>query len=148
MAKNIGEIDEVLVKLRLIELRDSSGSISIKGQQVTVSSVSLKREFDSIPNDVDIRKLSHRDADILATRLGAGKAGLYDKADVKIYEVGYSIKSHRCAPAAIINHTPRWGWLRICKKLGIDIAPLDAMVAEYTKLRKEGKIGEDIFNNN
>lgn len=147
MAKNIGEIDEVLVKLRLIELRDSGGSIKIDGQQVTVNNVSLKREFDSIPVGVDIQKLSKREADILATRLGAGKAGLYDKADVKINGIGYSIKSHRCAPAAIINHTPRWGWLRICKKLGVDIAPLDAMVAEYTKLRTKGQIGEDIYNN-
>ena len=147
MAKNVGEYDELRIKLRLIQLRDNKHSIRINGVLTPITSVGLETEFLSIPQGIDIRRLSDLQVEILANKLGAGKSKGSYKADVNINGIGFSVKSHRSAPPAIVNHTPRWGWWRICDSLGIDIAPLDEMVEEYYKLRRAGTIKEDIYNN-
>lgn len=146
MSKNIGEYDELRIKLRLIELRDQKESIIIDGKTFDISSIGLEREFLSLPDGTDIRKLSDSQVELLANQVGAGKAKGSYKADVNINGDGYSVKSHRSAPPAIVNHTPRWGWHRICEQLGVDISPLDNMVEEYFDLRSKGIIAEDIYN--
>lgn len=147
MAKNIGEYDELRIKLRLIELRDCGGCIEIgDGTGRVITSVGLEKEFASLPKRTDLRKMSDLQIERLANSVGAGKAKGSYKADVIINGKGYSVKSHRSAPPAIVNHTPRWGWDRICKKLGINITPLDNMVNKYFDLRSQGIISEDIYN--
>lgn len=146
MGKNIGEYDELRIKLRLIELRDNKQVITIDGKTFNISSIGLEKEFLPLPSGTDIRTLSNSQIEQLANKLGAGKAKGSYKADVNINGEGYSVKSHRSAPPAIVNHTPRWGWWRICKQIGVDIAELDKMVDEYFNLRSKGLIGEDIYN--
>ena len=90
--------------------------------------------------------MSDAEIERLANSVGAGKAKGSYKADVIINGDGYSVKSHRSAPPAIVNHTPRWGWNRICEKLKVSIEPLDNMVNEYFKLRSQGVINEDVWN--
>ena len=148
MAKNIGEYDELRIKLRLIELRDTEGSIDIGNGIVQITSVGLEKEFSSLPKGTDLRRMTDAQIEKLAKSVGAGKAKGSYKADVNINGKGYSVKSHRSAPPAIVNHTPRWGWARICDKLGISIAPLDNMVNKYFDLRSQGIISEDIYNSN
>ena len=46
MAKNIGEYDELRIKLRLIELRDSNNMVIIDGKLLNISSVGLTKEFE------------------------------------------------------------------------------------------------------
>lgn len=72
------------------------------------------------------------------------KAPTSAKRDVIVNGKGYSLKSTRAAPPAIVNHTTRDKWLRICNVLGLSIGPLDEMVTEYWRLRVCGKIGEDV----
>lgn len=146
MPKNAGEYDELRMKLRLIELRDNNKPVVIDGKTIHIKSVGLDREFMSLPKGTIISALSDSQVEALANALGAGKAKGDYKADVNINGEGYSVKSHRSAPPAIVNHTPRWGWKRICDALKVDIAPLDAMVKEYFSLRKSGRITEDIYN--
>ena len=148
MSKNVGEYDELRIKLRLIELRDAHKEVVISGKKFQIQSVSLHREFDALPKGTNLQTMTDNDIEKLANKVGAGKAKRNDKADVKINGVGYSVKSHRSAPPAIVNHTPRCGWYRICKELNIDIAPLDAMANEYFRLREDGVIGEDMLNTN
>ena len=148
MAKNIGEYDELRIKLRLIELRDSNNMVIIDGKLLNISSVGLTKEFESLPQGTDLRKMSNLEIEKLAHRVGAGKAKGSYKADVQINKEGFSVKSHRSAPPAIVNHTPRWGWIRICNQLGVSISQLDQMVTQYFDLRSKGEISEDVYNSN
>ncbi len=75
------------------------------------------------------------------------KAPTSAKRDVIINGKGYSLKSIRKRPPAIVNHTTREKWIRICQVIGEKIDLLDEMVAEYWDLRVNGKIGEDTFAN-
>ncbi len=72
------------------------------------------------------------------------KAPTTAKRDVVINHKGYSLKSSRARPPAIVNHTTREKWVRICQKVGTQIDMLDEMVLEYWDLRISYKIGEDI----
>lgn len=146
MAKNIGEYDELRIKLRLIELRDSNNDVIIDGKTYHIKSVGLENEFLSLPAGTNLRKMSDTDIERLANSVGAGKAKGSYKADVNIDGKGFSVKSHRSAPPAIVNHTPRWGWKRICDQLKVSIEPLDKMVNEYFELRSNGTISEDVWN--
>lgn len=146
MPKNVGEYDELRIKLRLVELRDSNNTVTIDGKCFNLKSIGLEREFDSLPKGTNLRTMTDAQIETLAIRIGAGKARGSYKADVNINGEGFSVKSHRSAPPAIVNHTPRWGWHRICQQLKVDITKLDNMVKEYFQLRKSGLIGEDIYN--
>jgi len=68
------------------------------------------------------------------------------KADIGINETNYSLKYGNAAKAAMINHTARDGFLNVCKKINVDIGPLDRIIKEYWELRNSGKITEDITN--
>lgn len=146
MAKNVGEYDELRIKLRLIQLRDSNKEIVIDGKIFKITSIGLEAEFGSIPAGINLQKMSDRDIEKLANQLGAGKSKGSYKADVNINGEGFSVKSHRSAPPAIVNHTPRWGWVRICNAIGVDITPLDNMVEKYFELRRHGTVNEDVWN--
>lgn len=146
MAKNAGEYDELRIKLRLIELRDSNNNVTIDGKTYNIKSVGLEQEFQPLPVGTNLRGMSDAAIERLANTVGAGKAKGSYKADVNINGQGFSVKSHRSAPPAIVNHTPRWGWKRICNQLKISIDPLDKMVNQYFNLRNSGIINEDIWN--
>ena len=146
MSKNKGEYDELRIKLRLIELRDTGATIRVGGKYIKIESVGLDYEFSPLPAGTDLSSMSDFAIESLANSVGAGKAKVSYKADVIINGDGYSVKSHRSMPPAIVNHTPRWGWYRICENLGIDIKPLDRMVDEYFKLRAKGVLKEDVYN--
>ena len=148
MAKNVGEYDEMRIKLRLIELRDAHQTITLNGRRLTIKSVKMEREFGSLPLGTNLRTMSDSAVEALAIKVGAFKAPMGAKADVYINGEGYSVKSHRSAPPAIVNHTPRYGWWRICRQIGADISKLDALVEKYFELRSKGIIREDICNDN
>lgn len=151
---NSGEINEALVKLRLIELRDLKQSVLLNGIQTLISSVGFRGvDFASLPNNTNLQNvytLAYKgDLDQLTQLInttGTNKAGAKDKADVYINGIGYSVKSLQEAPPALVNHTPRFGWLRICNQLGISIDELDMIIDEYWDKRKHGIISEDIPN--
>lgn len=75
-----------------------------------------------------------------------GKAKTSFKADISLNGVNYSLKYGNAAKSAMINHTAREGFLNVCKKLNMDIAPLDKIIKKYWELRNSGEITEDITN--
>jgi hypothetical protein len=75
---------------------------------------------------------------------GISKAPTKAKRDVLINGKGYSLKSTRAARTAIVNHTTREKWIRVCDVLDLKMDMLDEMVSEYWELRIGGKIAEDI----
>lgn len=122
--KNVGEEDEPLIIEKLVSLRSKCA-----GALGTISSVAdyLEREYP----------VGTKSSQIMKAPTGA-------KRDVVINGKGYSLKSTRASPPAIVNHTTREKWIRVCKKTGVQIDMLDEMVSEYWKLRTHNKIGEDI----
>lgn len=152
---NTGERNEAVLKLRLIEIRDRGETISLNGILTEVKSVGFNGiEYSSLPSGTNLQHVyacSNRgdinELESLIKITGASKAKGQDKADVFINGIGFSVKSLQEAPPALVNHTPRFGWLRICNQLGIDITELDEIVAEYWEKRKLGIIKEDIQNN-
>ena len=97
--------------------------------------------FTNLYNDEDILKKK-------AIELGIEKSSPRNKADIYINNIAFSIKYMDAAPPSIINHTTRLGFIRIAKKLNIDILKLDNLIDEYWKLRIANKISEDCSNNN
>ena len=144
---NTGELNELIVKLRLVELRDKKQSITLNGKPFEIKSVSFnKREFSPLPAGTVLSKLNEYQIENLAWKIGAAKAGLFDKADVFINGIGYSIKSLATAPPALVNHTNRFGWERVCSSIKVDITELDSIIEEYWRRRKAGLIREDVLN--
>ncbi len=148
---NAGELNELKTKLCLIYLRDNNPNITIGGISLSISSVGLKNtEYKSLPPHITslqhLRNLNETEITNLARQCKASKAGLFDKADVQINGVGYSIKSLNTAPPALINHTSRDGWEKAGTRINFDITKLDEIVDEYWRLRQAGEIKEDIDN--
>ena len=121
---NVGEIDEPRIIEKLVSLRGEV--IPCLGLVKSVVDYS-GREY---PNGIQAKDIE--------------KAPGNAKRDVTINGSGYSLKSTRAAPPAIVNHTTREKWIRVCTKLGLDIHPLDGMVREYWDLRIRGVFGEDV----
>jgi len=145
---NKGEKDEIIVQLKLIELRDNKMKVQGIG---TISSVGLKREYLGIPVGIDLSRLnSYSESELikLALSCGVSKAGTSYKADTQINGFNYSLKSKKSAPPAIVNHTTRPGFEFAANISGGSIDDLDKIIDEYWLLRFAGTIAEDISNSN
>ncbi|MFC1505462.1 hypothetical protein ACFLQ6_00165 [Thermoproteota archaeon] len=126
---NVGEVDEPIIIEKLV---------SLKGKYVEPFNdmINSVKSYDGIEYQVGIK------------RNQISKAPVWAKRDVLINGKGYSLKSTRAAPPAIVNHTTREKWLRVCTEIRVRIDKLDIMVSEYWKLRKGKRIGEDVNANN
>jgi len=153
---NSGEINELLVKLRLIELRDSKEQVKLYEKTEVIKSVGFKgKEYGSLPHGTNLNLIASKarfgdmsELETLNDTVGIMKAGVFDKADVYINGVGYSVKSLQAAPPALVNHTARDGWERACSYAKQSIAELDEIIAEYWDKRQKGIITEDVRNSN
>lgn len=151
---NSGEVNELLVKLRLIELRDSKEKVNLYGKSVIINSVGFKgKEYGSLPHGTNLRSVASSanlgymsELESLVDSVGIMKAGVFDKADVYINGVGYSVKSLQAAPPALVNHTARDGWERACAYVNESIDELDDIIKEYWDKRTKGVITEDVRN--
>ena len=148
---NQGEIDEALVKLKLIDLRSNLACINICGVNSVIRSVGFDEEYGSLPHSVDLLKIEKQAnagntsaLTSLASCCGITKAKSTDKADVYINNEGWSIKSFQGSSPAIANHTSRFGWERIAREKGLNIVNLDKIISDYWEKRTNGIIGEDI----
>lgn len=145
---NTGEYNEILVKLLLIQYRDSKKIIPTISNNFIITSVGFGGiEYESLPKGTILKNLTNSELIKLAYTVGIRKAGALDKADVYINNMPYSIKSLQKAPPALVNHTARPGWERVCNELGISISELDDMIDKYWDLRKRNIIKEDVSNN-
>lgn len=125
---NVGETDEPRIIEKLISLR---------GRSVI--------PFGTIESVADFRGREYP-ADTPRSRIL--KAPTFAKRDIIVNQEGYSLKSTRAARPAIVNHTTREKWVRVCEKIGVHIDMLDIMVSEYWQLREQYRIGEDVATNN
>jgi hypothetical protein len=145
---NIGERNELLIKLKLVQIRD--GNRGPAGPFTLIESVGFdQNEYDPLPNDFDINLVAgYTDQRLtnIASFVGIEKAPGRSKADVYVNNEGYSVKSLASAPPALVNHTARTGFETACKHMNIDITKLDRLVAEYWRLRLSGRITEDVKN--
>lgn len=147
MAKNIGEYDEMRAKLHLIELRDAAKPVTINGKRVVIRTVKNNGvECLSLPQHTKLALLTDAQAERLAKQVGAFKAPAGSKADVFVNGYGISVKSHRGANPAFLNHTHRAGFLKVCARIGVCIDQLDRIVNDYWEKRLSGIIGEDVKN--
>jgi hypothetical protein len=145
---NQGEKQEVLLKIYLTYLRDQK----IKSQKLgEIKSVKFKEEYSSMDfQSINFNMLENNEEEInkISKKLKIEKSKTFDKADIKINEISYSLKCIGYGKPAIVNHTNREGWLKITKRENLDIRKLDKIIKRYWKLRKQNKIGEDCTNNN
>ena len=147
MAKNIGEYDEMRAKLHLIELRDTGKSVVIDGRTVIVQSVKNNGiECSSLPVGTVLSIMTDSQIEIMSKRVGAFKSPAGSKADVYVNGLGISVKSHRGANPAFLNHTHRAGFLKVCKRINVSIVKLDEIIRDYWIKRLSGIIGEDVKN--
>lgn len=139
---NSGELDEILIKMKLVEMRDNNETLFNK----KIFSVGFNgKEFKSLRKGVILSELSSEESILKESSfIGIDKAPFSAKADVFINGVGYSLKSFKKSPPALINHTPRPGFENICKRTNSDITELDSMVSVYNRLRSKNLIKEDI----
>lgn len=145
---NAGERDELLAVIRLVQMRDEELALPGLGD---IHSVSFDGyEYDSPPWDyfsgLDWQAITNEELLEAADQMGFAKAGPMSKADVFVNGKGLSLKSSRKAPPAIVNHTTRPGWERICNQVGVNIADLDAIIDDYWFKRQSGLIAEDVEN--
>lgn len=147
MAKNVGEYDEMRAKLHLIALRDTGKSVIINGKTIVVKTVQNNGiECSSLPAGAVLSDMSDSQIEHLAKQVGAFKSPAGSKADVYVNGLGISVKSHRGANPAFLNHTHRAGFLKVCSRVGVSINKLDEIISDYWAKRKAGIIGEDVKN--
>ncbi len=147
MAKNKGEYDEMRVKLHLIELRDLQKTIKIGKKNIVITKVeNAGKSCKSLPQGTILSNLSDEKIEQLAKKVGALKSPSGSKADVFVNGLGISVKSHRGANPAFLNHTHRAGFLKVCQRVGVNITVLDAIIKNYWDKRKRGLINEDVKN--
>lgn len=141
---NSGERGELLTKLYLVYMRDNNKKLN--GTQI--NSVWFDVEYGTIPPNIS-SDFSLLDDDVLidlTNSMNIKKGGQFDKSDVYINGIGYSLKSQSDAPPALINHTTRPKFERVCKIVGVNILELDKLIDKYWDLRFQGVIAEDVKN--
>jgi hypothetical protein len=143
---NKGERDEIIVQLKLIQLREIGFELNDVG---VIKSIKLKHEYRNLPKDFKINAVAqYTDIQLteLARQCGISKANTRSKADTIINGENFSIKSKNNAPPALVNHTTRPGFEFAANHSGGDINKLDAIIDEYWDKRINKTIGEDVSN--
>ncbi len=142
---NIGERNELIIKLKLIQLRDKQASINVRGSNYLINSVGFDGvEYPSTPDNISLSSISDSQLKQLTGELSISNSTVFNKADVYINGIGFSIKSLSSAPPALVNHTARPSWERVCSSIGKSILPLDRLIEEYWDLRESMIIREDV----
>lgn len=145
---NAGERDEYLAIFTLLHARanrrtvDGFDSVQSVGRR-TRCYRDWRRELGDPQR---LRCASDELISQIAATLGVTKASGLEKADVQINGVGVSLKSHRKAPPALVNHTTRPGWQFAAANAGVSLESVDRAVDLYWQLRQAGEIKEDVLN--
>lgn len=142
--QNIGERDEYLLKLFLIECRQKGVAVPIGEKTEIVRSVGTRtEEYDNLSFVLKWDTLLPEELISVCASVKATKANLFDKADVYINGIGVSVKSERGGNPSLINHTTREKILRVMQSIKQPILPLDILVDKYWNFRLANRINED-----
>jgi len=138
---NVGEESEYYLKSYMLRERDMSlrstifKSVTELSDDRDLANLRWKNECENYLRECNVPRLMRT--------LRVKKSSTFSKADISINGKKFSVKEINGAPAAIINHTTRPGFERICGKLKIDISKLDQIISNYWNLRQGGTIKED-----
>ena len=140
---NIGEKSEIYLKAYLLREKDKKYTNTIFKR---ITQLSDDGNLDKLKWVADAEKyLQSYDVENLKKELKIAKSNSSSKSDITINDVNYSVKDVTGKPA-IINHTTRPGFERVCKYLGVDIATFDKIIDDYWDKRMAGDIKEDVKN--
>ena len=144
---NKGEKNEILFKIYLCYLKKNRNDNSPFG---LIENLGFdNKEYNEIDENIDFSTLGNEDLlKEVSKKIGIEKSSPRNKADIYINNIAYSVKYMSAAPPSIINHTTRKGFIRIAKKLNLDISDLDKIINKYWDLRISNQITEDCGNNN
>lgn len=131
--ENVGPIGKV-VQINVGDLRSQDGLYKYPLARLP-EQVSEVCEDSSLSSYIEIRDRL-KSADVT-------KASNSLKADVRINDTYYSVKSSDEKPA-VVNHTKRSGFLNASKAAECSIELLDREVEKYWGLRLSGALGEDV----
>lgn len=142
--QNVGERDEYLLKLFLIECRQKKVSIPIGDNMEIVRTVGTRtEEYGNLSFSLEWNTLEAEELISVCASVKATKAKLFDKADVYVNGIGISVKSERGGNPSLINHTTRDKIVRVMKSINQPILQLDKIVDRYWDMRLSKKINED-----
>jgi hypothetical protein len=142
MPRNHGEENEVFLKAFLVDCFYNKTELPDIGVIKDLNFFSV----NGLP-DWEIRFTSLlEERDYLSLKDVFHKAPARSKSDIEINRIKYSVKNTMGAKSAIVNHTNRRGFLRVCELLNIDISQLDEIINEYWNKRIAGVIMEDVPN--
>ena len=144
MSYNTGEENEILLKAFLTRARDKNNILyKAPGDLKKIRNLGFgpNTNYPVWKDDYEM-SLRDRDSNYLVNIFPKTKSSY--KADLEINNIAYSVITNGGAFPAIINHTNRGGFLKICKRLEIPIEPLDSMVEKYWVLRENNVIKEDV----
>lgn len=142
--QNVGERDEYLLKLFLIECRQKKVSIPIGDKMEIVRTVGTRtEEYGDLSFSLEWNTLEAEELISVCASVKATKAKLFDKADVYVNGIGISVKSERGGNPSLINHTTRDKIVRVMKSIKQPILQLDKIVDRYWDMRLAKKIKED-----
>lgn len=145
-SKNLGEQNEVFLKAFLTKHFCEKTILSSAPRDMQRISTLHFGKGSTVPQWNHAYETMLQQRDYQGLRKIFEKTRVSYKADIFINDVSYSIKFNNAAKPALVNHTNRAGFLRVCNRVGSDIAELDAIINEYWKLRIKGIITEDVSN--
>ena len=140
--RNRGEENEVLLKAFLLQQMSLGNAVHPFG---IIKKLSFGPDYE-VPDwstKYDLF-LSKRDYGSLKEILPKAPTGY--KADLGINGQAFSVKYTNAAKTALVNHTARPGFKRVCEEVDVDIQLLDSMIEEYWNKRQAGIIMEDVSN--
>ena len=141
---NKGEESELYLKSFLLREKTQSRKDTIFGK---IMQLSDNGNLSELVWDEDADKyLENKNVGKLKSILGIRKSGTNSKTDVTINNTNYSVKEIDSQPPAIINHTTREKFERVCEKLNdYSIDQMDEIISEYWGLRLSNGT-EDVHN--
>jgi len=152
---NGGEVGELVLKARILLAMYTGEKAGAIGKVIEADVGDLRSQrgsykypLDHLPQEISEVCEDSSWSTYAAIRdklefVNINKASSSLKADVRINNVYYSVKSSDEKPA-VVNHTKRSGFLNVSKLAKCSIDTLDANVVRYWNHRLTGKIGEDV----
>ncbi len=139
---NKGEQNEILFKAFLLQEMNEKRPVGLLG---LIESLDFGGGYETPKWNPRYSKLIINN-DYEALNKILPKAPPLYKADLGINGKNYSLKYTGAAKPAIVNHTSRKGFKRVCEQIGVEIETLDSIITEYWEKREAGIISEDVKN--
>ena len=128
------------IVLKLVQLRDT--------EKNNIHSVECNgRELGKLPNiaSLEIGNLSVLEKERLCRSIGYVVAPRGSKCDIVINGKRTAIRCMNYTDRALVNHSTRPKYEKVCNRIGLNIEELDLIVDKYIERRKNGFFNEDCY---